>query len=69
MYKKEQTLYAPGEPLKSEAWWNSSVSTKGKGTLVSCVFLLDGPKASCDVQARSAAAIPSVCVCFSHHSL
>jgi hypothetical protein len=23
---------------------------KGKGTLVSCIFLLDGPKASCDVQ-------------------
>lgn len=26
------------------------MSSRGKGNLVSCVFLLDGAKASCDVQ-------------------
>ena len=42
-------MFSQGEPFKSEAWWNSSVNTRGKGALVSCVFLLDGVKASCDV--------------------
>jgi hypothetical protein len=36
--------------LTSDAWWNSSVNARGAGNLVSCIFLLDGKRASCDVQ-------------------
>ena len=39
-----------GEPLRADAWWNASVTHRGRGTLASCVFLLDGSRASCDVQ-------------------
>ena len=39
-----------GEPMKADAWWNASVTHRGKGNLASCVFLLDGARASCDVQ-------------------
>jgi len=39
-----------GTPFRSEAWWNSSVTTRGRGNLASCVFLVDGARASCDVQ-------------------
>ena len=39
-----------GTPCRSEAWWNSSVATRGRGNLASCVFLVDGARASCDVQ-------------------
>ena len=39
-----------GEPLRADAWWNASVTHRGRGNLASCVFLLDGSRASCDVQ-------------------
>ena len=39
-----------GEPMRADAWWNASVTHRGKGNLASCVFLLDGARASCDVQ-------------------
>ena len=43
-------LRSLGEPLRADAWWNASVTHRGRGTLATCVFLLDGSRASCDVQ-------------------
>ena len=43
-------LRSLGAPFRSEAWWNSSVTSKARGNLASCVFLVDGSRASCDVQ-------------------
>jgi hypothetical protein len=39
-----------GAPFRVEPWWNGSVTTRGKGNLASCVYLVDGERASCDVQ-------------------
>mgnify|MGYP004068786363 CR=1 FL=1 len=39
-----------GTPLRADAWWNASVTTRARGNLVTTMFLLDGSKASCDVQ-------------------
>ena len=39
-----------GAPFRVEPWWNGSVSSRGNGNLASCVYLVDGERASCDVQ-------------------
>ena len=39
-----------GAPFRVEPWWNGSVTSRGSGNLASCVYLVDGERASCDVQ-------------------
>ena len=39
-----------GAPFRVEPWWNGSVTSRGNGNLASCVYLVDGERASCDVQ-------------------
>ena len=39
-----------GAPFRVEPWWNGSVASRGSGNLASCVYLVDGERASCDVQ-------------------
>lgn len=39
-----------GAPFRVEPWWNGSVASRGNGNLASCVYLVDGERASCDVQ-------------------
>jgi hypothetical protein len=39
-----------GEPFRVEPWWNGSVNSRGSGNLASVVYLVDGERASCDVQ-------------------
>ena len=43
-------LNALGAPFRVEPWWNGSVTSRGNGNLASCVYLVDGERASCDVQ-------------------
>ena len=42
-----------GEPLRADAWWNASVTHRGRGNLASCVFLLDGSRASTTIALKS----------------
>ena len=48
--KHPRLLRSLGAPFRVEPWWNGSVASRGSGNLASCVYLVDGERASCDVQ-------------------